>query len=90
MNPLRGGTFQTLGGAGVASVSSSGDSQMGSGKSIQQQKHEYYTQEGKYVYPSTAFEAALRENRSDGRAQYLAVMDCHHMATQIRQLASLS
>jgi hypothetical protein len=39
---------------------------------------------------STAFEAALRENRSDGRAQYLAVMDCHHMATQIRQLAGLS
>ena len=50
VNPLRGGTFQTLGGAGVASVSSSGDSQMGSGKSIQQQKHEYYIQEGKYVY----------------------------------------
>ena len=50
VNPLRGGTFQTLGGAGVASVSSSGDSQMGSGKSIQQQKHEYYIQEGKYVH----------------------------------------
>jgi hypothetical protein len=50
VNPLTGGKFQTLGGAGVASVSSSGDSQMGSGKSIQQQKHEYYIQEGKYVY----------------------------------------
>ena len=50
VNPLRGGTFQTLGGAGVASASSSGDSQVGSGKSIQQQKHEYYIQEGKYVY----------------------------------------
>ena len=32
---------------------------------------------------NTAFEAALRENSCDGRAHYLAVMGCHHMATQI-------
>jgi hypothetical protein len=49
-NLLSGENSRTLRGAKVASVSSTGESQLGSGKSIQQQKHDYYIQEGKDVY----------------------------------------
>ena len=61
-NLLSGENSRTLRGAKVASVSSTGESQLGSGKSIQQQKHDYYIQEGKDVYQNidSVYSTAVR------------------------------